>query len=66
MGATRKLRVGLVGCGFMGRTHSNAFGKVNRFFAVEYQPVLTAVCARNRASAQAFADNWGYSSFETD
>jgi predicted dehydrogenase len=65
MGATKKLRVGLVGCGFMGRTHSNAFGKVNRFFAVEYQPVLTAVCARNRASAQAFADNWG-SSFETD
>ena len=50
----------------MGRTHSNAFGKVNQFFEVEYQPVLTAVCARNRASAQAFADNWGYSSFETD
>ena len=66
MGANKKLRVGLVGCGFMGRTHSNAFGKVNRFFEVEYQPVLTAVCARNRASAQAFADNWGYSSFETD
>jgi predicted dehydrogenase len=66
MGAKKELRVGLVGCGFMGRTHSNAFGKVNRFFEVEYQPVLAAVCARNRASAQAFADNWGYSSFETD
>jgi predicted dehydrogenase len=66
MGASKELRVGLVGCGFMGRTHSNAFGKVNRFFEVEYQPVLTAVCARDRASAQAFADNWGYSSFETD
>ena len=66
MGATKKLRVGMVGCGFMGRTHSNAFGKVNRFFDLEYEPVLTAVCARNRASAQAFADNWGYSSFETD
>jgi predicted dehydrogenase len=66
MGASKELRVGLVGCGFMGRTHSNAFGKVNRFFEVEQQPVLTAVCARDRASAQAFADNWGYSSFETD
>jgi predicted dehydrogenase len=66
MGASKELRVGLVGCGFMGRTHSNAFGTVNRFFEVEYQPVLTAVCARDRASAQAFADNWGYSSFETD
>jgi predicted dehydrogenase len=66
MGATKKLRVGMVGCGFMGRTHSNAFGKVNRFFELEYEPVLTAVCARNRAEAEAFADNWGYSSFETD
>jgi myo-inositol 2-dehydrogenase/D-chiro-inositol 1-dehydrogenase len=28
--------------------------------------VLTAVCARNRVQAEAFADNWGYSSFETD
>src|SRR5580693_9454515 len=66
MGATKKLRVGMVGCGFMGRTHSNAFGKVNRFFELEYEPVLTAVCARNRAEAEAFADNWGYASFETD
>ena len=66
MGATKRLRVGMVGCGFMGRTHSNAFGKVNRFFDLEYEPVLTAVCARNRAEAEAFADNWGYLSFETD
>jgi predicted dehydrogenase len=66
MGATKKLRIGMVGCGFMGRTHSNAFGKVNRFFDLEYEPVLTAICARNRASAEAFAANWGYSSFETD
>lgn len=66
MGATKKLRVGMVGCGFMGRTHSNAFGKVNQFFELEYEPVLTAVCARNRVEAEAFADNWGYSSVETD
>jgi predicted dehydrogenase len=66
MGATKRLRVGVVGCGFMGRTHSNAFGKVNRFFDLEYEPVLTAVCARNRAEVEAFADNWGYLSFETD
>lgn len=66
MGATKKLRVGLVGCGFMGRTHSNAFGKVNRFFELEYEPILTAVCARNSASAEAFAENWGFPSVETD
>jgi predicted dehydrogenase len=66
MGASKKLRVGVVGCGFMGRTHSNAFGKVNRFFDLEYEPVLTAVCARDRVSAQAFAENWGFPSVETD
>jgi predicted dehydrogenase len=66
MGATKKLRVGLVGCGFMGRIHSNAFGKVNRFFELEYEPILTAVCARNSASAEAFAENWGFPSVETD
>ena len=66
MRAKKKLGIGVVGCGFMGRTHSNAFGKVNRFFDLEYQPVLTAVCARNVASAEAFAENWGFASFETD
>ena len=62
----KKLNVGVVGYGFMGRTHSNAFGKVNNFFDLEYQPVLKAVCARNAAKAKAFADQWGYESIETD
>jgi predicted dehydrogenase len=66
MGPTKKLKVGMVGCGFMGRTHSNAFGKVNRFFDLEHEPALVAVCARNPAEAESFAGNWGYSSFETD
>ncbi len=66
MSARKKLNVGLVGTGFMGRTHSNAFGKVNQFFALDYQPVLKAVCARNAAGVEAFAQNWGYESFETD
>ena len=43
----------------MGRTHSNAFRKVNNFFDLEYQPVLKAVCARDGAKAKAFADNMG-------
>ncbi len=62
----KKLNVGLIGYGFMGRTHSNAFGKVNNFFDLEYQPVLKAVCARDYAKAKAFAENWGYESVETE
>ena len=62
----KPLRVGLIGYGFMGRTHSNAFRKVNNFFKLDYQPVLKAICARDAAKAQAFADTWGYESIETD
>src|SRR4051812_43934389 len=62
----KKLNVGLVGYGFMGRTHSNAYGKVNRFFDLEYEPVLKVVCARDADKVQAFASQWGYESAETD
>ncbi len=43
----KKLNIGVVGCGFMGRTHSNAFRRVTNFFEVGYQPVLKRICARN-------------------
>ena len=62
----KQLRIGLIGCGFMGRAHSNAYRKVGNFFDLKYQPVLQAVCARNEANARAFADKWGYASVETD
>jgi myo-inositol 2-dehydrogenase/D-chiro-inositol 1-dehydrogenase len=50
----------------MGRTHSNAFLQAPRFFAVPYEPVLKAVCARNADRVRSFASNWGYDSVETD
>ena len=62
----KKLNVGLIGCGFMGRTHSNASRKVNNFFDLKYQPVLKAVCDLDEARAKAFAAKWGYESYETD
>lgn len=62
----KPLRIGLVGYGFMGRTHSNAYARVNQFFGLPYRPVLQAVCARDAAKAAAFAERWGYASIETD
>ena len=62
----KPLRIGLIGCGFMGRTHSNGYKRVNDFFDLEHRPILQAACARNEASARAFAERWGYATVETD
>jgi len=60
------LNIGLIGYGFMGRAHSNAYRKVANFFPGKYQPVLKAACARDQAKIKAFAETWGYESIETD
>lgn len=63
----KELRVGLIGGGFMGRTHSNGYNRVSNFFPeLEYRPVLKAVCSRTEDKVRAFADQWGYESIETD
>ena len=62
----KSLNIGLIGYGFMGRAHSNAFRKVRNFFPGKIQPVLKAVCGRDGVKAAEFAANWGYESVETD
>ncbi|MFT3989483.1 Gfo/Idh/MocA family protein [Aestuariivirga sp.] len=64
--AKKPLNIGMVGYGFMGRTHSNAFSQVGHFFDLPYKPVLKAICARDAAKASAFAEQWGYELSETD
>jgi predicted dehydrogenase len=64
--AKKKLNIGMVGYGFMGRTHSNAFRQINPFFNLPYETVLKAICARDEAKLKPFADQWGYESTETD
>ena len=65
--AKKEIRIGLIGCGFMGRTHSNGYNRVSNFFPeLAYHPVLKAACSRSEEKAKAFAEQWGYESFETD
>lgn len=66
MSEKKNLNIGLIGYGFMGRTHSNGYRKVSNFFDLDYRPVLKTVCGRNAENTQAFADQWGYESIETD
>ena len=63
----KELRIGLIGCGLMGRTHTNGYKRIGDFFPeLEYRPVLKAVCSRREDKVRAFADQWGYESIETD
>jgi myo-inositol 2-dehydrogenase/D-chiro-inositol 1-dehydrogenase len=64
--AKKTLNIGMVGYGFMGRTHSNAYNQVGHFFDVPFSPVLKAATARDAGKLKAFADTWGYESTETD
>ena len=67
MAKKKELRIGLIGCGFMGRTHSNGYNRVPNFFPdLEYRPVLKAACSRTEDKVKAFADQWGFESYETD
>ena len=63
----KPLNIGMIGYGFMGRAHSNAYRKVNHFFDLD----VSGRCSRPPApatpsKAKAFADQWGYESIETD
>ena len=63
---SKDLRIGLVGYGFMGRTHTNGYKRANDFFELEHRPVLAAACGRDEGKTKAFADQWGWQSVETD
>jgi predicted dehydrogenase len=63
---TQPLNIGMVGCGFMGRAHSNAYHRVNQFFDVAYQPVLKALAESTKERGEGFARRWGWQRVESD
>ncbi len=60
------INVALVGQGFMGRSHSNAWGQVAKFFKPPLVPVMHTVFGQPEENPQAFADNWGWQNASTD
>ncbi len=51
----------------MARAHTNAYKRVGDFFPdLEWKPELKVVCARTPEKVEAFAEQWGYESIETD
>jgi predicted dehydrogenase len=64
--AKESINVCLVGQKFMGRTHSNAFLKVGKFFDVPIQPVMHTIAGRNRAELEEFKERWGWQNASID
>lgn len=62
--AKKTLNIALFGTGFMGRTHSNAYLKVSKFFKTPIAPVMYA--AVDPVGADGFAANWGWQKTATD
>ena len=50
--------IGLVGTGFMGRAHANAWRQAPCFFEVARRPALRSVAGRRKGVVQAFAERW--------
>ena len=62
----RTVNVCLIGQKFMGRTHSNAFSQVGKFFNPIVKPVMHTVVGRNGPELDAFATRWGWQKSSTD
>ena len=63
---SKTLNLGMIGYGFMGRAHSNAYAKVGHFFPCDHKIAMKAACARDEGKIKEFANTWGYESTETD
>jgi predicted dehydrogenase len=61
-----EIGVGLVGYKFMGRTHSNAYRQVGRFFDLELSPRMRAICGRDEEGVREAAAALGWEGYETD
>lgn len=61
----RKLNIALIGYGFMGRAHSNAWRQVGSFFDVPCEPVLKVICGRNESELIKAASNFGWQEHST-
>ncbi|HEV3193345.1 MAG TPA: Gfo/Idh/MocA family oxidoreductase [Polyangiaceae bacterium] len=61
----KTLNIAMVGYQFMGRTHSNAWRQVSKFFDVPFEPVLKVVCGRDEEGVKKAAPKLGWKEYST-
>jgi predicted dehydrogenase len=62
----KTLNVGMIGYKFMGRAHSNAWLKADKFFDLKARPIMKVICGRDRTGVMNACHRWGWSQFVTD
>jgi len=62
----KTLNVGMIGYKFMGKAHSNAWLKADKFFDLKARPVMKMICGRDKAGVSQAAYKWGWDQFVTD
>jgi predicted dehydrogenase len=62
----QSLNVAMIGTGFIGKAHSNAFRQVGHFFNIPYELRLRVLCGRNAAKLTSAATLWGWEETATD
>ncbi|HEY5223237.1 MAG TPA: Gfo/Idh/MocA family oxidoreductase [Microbacteriaceae bacterium] len=60
------LGVAMVGYGFMGAAHSQAWRVAPRFFELPYSPRMSVIVGRDRPRVEAAAERFGWAEAETD
>lgn len=63
---SKPVNVALIGTKFMGRSHSNAYLKVGKFFKLPVDPVMHTICGRDPVATPDFARTWGWQHSSTD
>ncbi|MEM7807943.1 MAG: Gfo/Idh/MocA family oxidoreductase [Planctomycetota bacterium] len=60
------IHVCLIGQKFMGRTHSNAYSQVGKFFDLARPFDMHTICGRDRDDLEAFRQRWGWHNASVD
>jgi predicted dehydrogenase len=62
----KTLNVAIIGTGFMGKAHSNAWSQAPKFFQLGIKPVMKLACDTQTDCTTTFANNWGWDEVEID
>ena len=61
-----KIRIGIVGGGYMGKAHAAAYASVGTIFETNLRPVLEMVCATSDTSAERYKTKFGFNRCTSD